>query len=100
MGDMAGISRNAPCPCGSGKKHKHCCEGAPPPQVRRKRAILPVSIVVAGLAAAVFVGMRHDLTTGFAVAIAGGIFAILASVFRDPPPPTDRDSHGAINFGK
>lgn len=19
------ISRNAPCPCGSGKKHKHCC---------------------------------------------------------------------------
>ena len=20
-------SRNAPCPCGSGKKHKHCCYG-------------------------------------------------------------------------
>ena len=19
------ISRNAPCPCGSGKKYKHCC---------------------------------------------------------------------------
>ena len=19
------IGRNAPCPCGSGKKHKHCC---------------------------------------------------------------------------
>ena len=26
---MAGkrISRNAPCPCGSGKKYKHCCYG-------------------------------------------------------------------------
>src|SRR5205823_1986692 len=21
------ISRNAPCPCGSGKKYKHCCYG-------------------------------------------------------------------------
>ena len=21
------ISRNAPCPCGSGKKYKHCCHG-------------------------------------------------------------------------
>lgn len=24
---MAGISRNAQCPCGSGKKYKHCCLG-------------------------------------------------------------------------
>ena len=23
---MAKIGRNAPCPCGSGKKYKHCCE--------------------------------------------------------------------------
>jgi hypothetical protein len=21
------LSRNAPCPCGSGKKYKHCCYG-------------------------------------------------------------------------
>ena len=21
------LSRNAPCPCGSGKKYKHCCHG-------------------------------------------------------------------------
>lgn len=26
------VSRNAPCPCGSGKKHKHCCG-----RVRRRR---------------------------------------------------------------
>ena len=24
---MAKIGRNAPCPCGSGKKYKRCCEG-------------------------------------------------------------------------
>jgi hypothetical protein len=23
---MAKIGRNSPCPCGSGKKYKHCCE--------------------------------------------------------------------------
>jgi hypothetical protein len=22
---MTAIGRNAPCPCGSGKKYKHCC---------------------------------------------------------------------------
>lgn len=26
---MAKIGRNDPCPCGSGKKHKRCCQGAP-----------------------------------------------------------------------
>jgi len=25
---MAKIERNAPCPCGSGKKYKNCCEGS------------------------------------------------------------------------
>jgi tetratricopeptide (TPR) repeat protein len=31
---MANIARNAPCPCGSGKKYKKCCEGkaSKPPQ--------------------------------------------------------------------
>lgn len=28
---MAEIGRNAPCPCGSGKKHKRCCWGTRPP---------------------------------------------------------------------
>lgn len=38
MGDVAGQKmsvnpgRNAPCPCGSGKKYKHCCAGKTPPR--------------------------------------------------------------------
>ena len=28
---MAHVGRNAPCPCGSGKKYKHCCGGADAP---------------------------------------------------------------------
>jgi hypothetical protein len=31
---MAKIGRNEPCPCGSGKKHKRCCLGAPANQDR------------------------------------------------------------------
>ncbi|MGK5595514.1 MAG: SEC-C metal-binding domain-containing protein [Parachlamydiaceae bacterium] len=26
------VGRNDPCPCGSGKKFKHCCYGKPPAQ--------------------------------------------------------------------
>jgi Flp pilus assembly protein TadD len=26
---MSKVGRNDPCPCGSGKKHKHCCLGRP-----------------------------------------------------------------------
>ena len=35
-GQPAGVSRNAPCPCGSGKRYKHCCgaEAAVPVQAR------------------------------------------------------------------
>jgi len=28
---MVAIGRNDPCPCGSGKKYKHCCLGKEPP---------------------------------------------------------------------
>ena len=38
---MATVSRNDPCPCGSGKKYKHCCL---PNQSVRPKAPLPNSI--------------------------------------------------------
>jgi hypothetical protein len=30
------IGRNDPCPCGSGKKYKHCCIGRKPAEINRK----------------------------------------------------------------
>jgi tetratricopeptide (TPR) repeat protein len=40
---MAKIGRNAPCPCGSGKKYKKCClprqEGSQAPTVKKMRFI-------------------------------------------------------------
>lgn len=32
------VSRNAPCPCGSGRKYKKCCLGKEPPTVRSRSA--------------------------------------------------------------
>src|SRR3989338_2627471 len=58
-------ARNAPCPCGSGKKYKRCCgqrtpprpsrpaapPSAPPRPLRWQGLLFPLLIVVAGLAA-------------------------------------------------
>lgn len=35
----ARVGRNDPCPCGSGKKYKRCCEGAAAPPVRANRPL-------------------------------------------------------------
>ena len=41
---MSKISRNDPCPCGSGKKYKKCC-GLKEQQARRPRLSSPVSLI-------------------------------------------------------
>ena len=38
---MAKIGRNAPCPCGSGKKYKKCCLSADEEAARRSRPPMP-----------------------------------------------------------
>ena len=50
--------RNAPCPCGSGKKYKRCCEGKqetdagwPAPQRRSRRLRLMLSAVLVAILA-------------------------------------------------
>ena len=49
---MATVGRNAPCPCGSGKKYKRCCAGNPAQQqaLRAERAA-GVEVLRQGLAA-------------------------------------------------
>lgn len=36
---MVGHGRNDPCPCGSGRKHKHCCLGREPTALERSAAL-------------------------------------------------------------
>ena len=58
---MTRIGRNTPCPCGSGKKYKHCCldkkPGAPVSQVL---LIIVLSLLVLGGLAAVISAIRSD----------------------------------------
>ena len=37
---MSGIGRNSPCPCGSGRKYKHCCMAALQAEERQMRSAL------------------------------------------------------------
>ncbi len=56
------IGRNAPCPCGSGKKYKNCCLAKSRSSVTVQQKLLAaavVLIVVAGLIAVV-VAFRSD----------------------------------------
>lgn len=99
MGQAA--NRNAPCPCGSGKKLKHCCIDKQPAEVRRKRAVLPGILLAGGIGVGVYTGVTHSATVGLAAGAAGLILAGLAWVTTDPPPPgSGKGDAAGINFGK
>jgi len=53
------VSRNDACPCGSGKKYKKCCLGAPDPKAVQKSRILlygTLSLALATIALFFLVG--------------------------------------------
>jgi len=51
------VGRNEPCPCGSGKKYKQCCE-------RKKQALSPTAwIAIVGVAVAVLAAIIFSFTT-------------------------------------
>ena len=105
------ISRNDPCPCGSGKKYKHCHLGKPLPgeegsaeeiaaeSSQNKKSALVLGLV--GLLIAVGVGFWKDAYTAVVVAAAWalGLGAYLS--FRNPPPPNENSGDpAALNFGR
>jgi len=94
--------RNEPCPCGSGKKYKHChlgkemaeIEGAP------KRNIVALILVLLCIGAGVAVGMSSGLETGFAVGGGSLMLVGIYLVIRKPPPPNANSGDPAgLNFG-
>ena len=91
------VSRNDPCPCGSGKKHKNCCLGKTVITPKRKLgAVLAVAVGIAGGLAA---GMYSDWVTGLSVGVGTLVIAGLVLMFSNPPPPSSGGDAGAINFG-
>ena len=48
-GDSMSIARNAPCPCGSGKKYKKCCMAKDGPLSSRTAMVLFALLLLGGV---------------------------------------------------
>ena len=96
------ISLNAPCPCGSGKKHKRCCYSADAASGENTKAKLPRLIAIISLVAGVGAYLyTNDLRTGALIAIGGCVGALALVGFTDPPPPKAGSGDPAgMNFGR
>ena len=93
------ISRNDPCPCGSGKKYKQCCINAPTQRADRmsKGAVL-VAILSApiGIAVGYFTDdTQNGVMSGMLMLVIAGALHI----FRNPPPSRGRSGADRIGFG-
>ena len=105
------ISRNALCPCGSGKKYKYCCIGQPLPGEEGSPAAQREAssdqkkwiayCAVSGIIVAVAASMWRDTYTGLVVAAAWTLASIAFLIFRNPPPPNDNPGNPAgLDFGR
>lgn len=100
------ISRNALCPCGSGKKYKHCCWGkelnglSPEAEKNsRKRTVLVLTLIgsAVSIGAGVFEGVGFGLTVAAACVLVGAGYMI----FSNPPPPKkDAGNPAGLDFGR
>ena len=102
---MSKVRRNDPCPCGSGKKYKHCCfltedDGAEEPKAVNGPLLLKVFLLslAAGIAAGIGLGdWGHGATVFFAAFLLVGGFVVL----RKPPPSNpNAGDPSSLNFGR
>ena len=104
------IGRNDLCPCGSGKKYKHCCWGKPLPgpdgsvgaggdtgtsNQKSAAVILAIGVVIA-----IAVGFWKGTYTALIVAAAWALGSAAYLSFRNPPPVNENAGDpAALNFG-
>ena len=101
LGHMSAPRRNEPCPCGSGRKYKHCyiedtC-GLNTSMKGRSRTPL----IIVGLGTLIGLGIMgtFDVHTGLGIIGSGIVLALAYFMFLDPPDPKGGGDPGAINFG-
>ena len=103
---MSKVKRNDPCPCGSGKKFKHCQFGedlAPDGEVApRPSLVLPAVLLAVVVTASVAVGFSEDsVGSGITVLLAGLLLVGGILVLRKPPPPNSGGGDpSSLNFGR
>jgi len=105
------ISRNAPCPCESGKKYKNCHLGKPMPgeegspeaqeEVSGDTKKWMVYCAISGLLVSIGAGFWRDTYTALVVAAAWGLASGAFLIFRNPPPPNENAGNpAALDFGR
>ena len=97
---MKNVSRNAPCPCGSGQKFKRCCLGKPAPLKGRRLlwfGTLALCVVGGGVTMGVFYGWKTGMGTAGVAALLAGILHVIRGA---PPSGRGRGSASDINFGR
>ena len=114
MGSKTG--RNAPCPCGSGKKYKHCHLGQPDDPEQRVPAgddgteelplpswtrFLPYGVGIAGTAGSIALLVTSGLQAALAAGAATAFAVVAWFLFSNPPPPrNDAGDPAGLNFGR
>lgn len=93
------ISRNAPCPCGSGKKYKHCHLGKEIGMTKGQGRLLILAAVAAIGAGAWGIAYYFGFRAGGLSALAGYIALGLYLAVRKPPPSSGRGGAARIDFG-
>jgi hypothetical protein len=82
------VSRNDACPCGSGKKYKKCCLGAPDPKAVRKSKILvygSLALAAATIALVFLVGQGVGSAVGLGSFFVLIGYALAGSSSSEPP---------------
>lgn len=110
------ISRNAPCPCGSGLKYKRCC-GAPGADPLAAEAVagmaeagtpvsrnqtLRLALIFIAVSALIGVGvgtLLEETASGLAVGMGCLMASMIYLMARKPPSSTGRGGGTAIDFG-
>ena len=94
------VSRNAPCPCGSGKKYKRCCLEE---TTSEAHSIPRVSKILAGLGlvgGVVAYGITNDLNTGGLIAVGGLVAAGAWAALGNPPSSKGPGNPAGLGFGR
>lgn len=92
------VPRNAPCPCGSGKKYKRCClrsGGVEAKRPRKAAALIAGIAVVLGIVLGLVVGREVGGLVGAVGLVIAGLYLWLAA----PPASRAGGDPGAIRFG-
>ncbi len=116
----AKVGRNEPCPCGSGRKYKHCHLGREDDPVRRDlppatgevarpaprplppwTRFIPWLVGVSGGAGSVALAVSHGAQAAVALAAGTALAVAMWFLFSNPPPPRDDAGDPAgLDFGR